>query len=105
MSDTVALVIPARVYTDDGALDIPFDAQPWFACTEPDAIRALAACGWGGDYAADVVASTSRPQRELREVGRYRKTLIQARSAGANRLQKVLEGANVKLGSVLSSYP
>jgi transposase len=44
----------------------------------------------------------TRPQRELREVVRYRKTLIQARSAEANRLQKVLQGANVKLGSVLS---
>lgn len=44
----------------------------------------------------------TRPQRELREVVRYRKTLIQARSAEANRLQKVLEGANVKLSNVLS---
>jgi transposase len=43
-----------------------------------------------------------RPQRELRELTRYRTSLIQERSAEANRLQKVLEGANLKLGDVAS---
>lgn len=43
-----------------------------------------------------------RPQRELREVVRYRKSLIQARTTEANRIQKVLEGANIKLSSVVS---
>jgi len=41
-----------------------------------------------------------RPQRELRELTRYRTALIQARSAEINRLQKTLEGANIKLASV-----
>jgi len=41
-----------------------------------------------------------RPQRELRELTRYRTSLIQERSAEVNRLQKVLEGANIKLGDV-----
>ena len=41
-----------------------------------------------------------RPQRELRELVRYRKSLVQERSREANRIQKVLEGANIKLGSV-----
>jgi transposase len=41
-----------------------------------------------------------RPQRELRELTRYRRSLIQERSREANRIQKVLEGANIKLGSV-----
>ena len=41
-----------------------------------------------------------RPQRELRELTRYRTTLIRERAAEANRLQKTLEGANIKLGSV-----
>jgi transposase len=41
-----------------------------------------------------------RPQRELRELTRYRTSLIQERAAEANRLQKVLEGANLKLGDV-----
>ncbi len=44
----------------------------------------------------------SRPQRELREIVRYRKSLIQLRATEANRIQKVLEGANVKLGSVIT---
>ena len=42
----------------------------------------------------------ARPQRELRELTRYRRSLVQERSREANRIQKVLEGANVKLGSV-----
>jgi transposase len=41
-----------------------------------------------------------RQQRELRELVRYRTSLLQERTAAANRLQKVLEGANVKLASV-----
>ena len=41
-----------------------------------------------------------RPQRELRELTRYRTTLIHDRANEVNRLQKVLEGANIKLSSV-----
>jgi transposase len=41
-----------------------------------------------------------RPQRELRELTRYRSTLIHERAKEVNRLQKVLEGANIKLASV-----
>jgi transposase len=41
-----------------------------------------------------------RPQRELRELTRYRTTLIHERANEVNRLQKVLEGANIKLASV-----
>ena len=43
-----------------------------------------------------------REQRELRELTRYRTSLVQERSAELNRLQKTLEGANVKLASVAS---
>jgi len=42
----------------------------------------------------------SRPERELRELVRYRKTLIRERSNEVNRVQKVREGANIKLASV-----
>lgn len=42
------------------------------------------------------------PTRELRELTRYRIKLIQQRAAEANRIQKVLESANLKLGSVAS---
>jgi transposase len=41
-----------------------------------------------------------RERRELREVVRYRTSLVQERTAAANRLQKVLEGANIKLAAV-----
>jgi transposase len=41
-------------------------------------------------------------QRELRELTRYRAELVAARTAEVNRLQQTLEGANRKLGSVLS---
>jgi transposase len=41
-----------------------------------------------------------KAQRELRELTRYRTSLVEERTAAVNRLQKVLEGANVKLASV-----
>jgi transposase len=43
-----------------------------------------------------------RPQRELRDLTRRRRKLIEAASAEKNRIGKVMEDANVKLGSVLS---
>jgi transposase len=43
-----------------------------------------------------------RAQRELRDMTRFRKSQIEERSRNINRLQKFLEGANVKLGSWLS---
>lgn len=43
-----------------------------------------------------------RPQRELRELVRYRRSLLQERAREANRIQKVLEGANVKLSMAIS---
>jgi len=43
------------------------------------------------------------PQRQLRELVRYRSTLIRERATLCNRIQKLLEGANIKLASVASS--
>lgn len=45
----------------------------------------------------------NREQRELREATRYRKSLTQERTRGLNRLQKMLEGANIKITSILSN--
>lgn len=42
-----------------------------------------------------------RPQRELRELVAYRRSLIEERARVTNRIQKVLEGANIKLGLVV----
>ncbi len=41
-----------------------------------------------------------KPIRELRDLTRYRRKLVEARTAERNRLLKVLEGANIKLASV-----
>jgi transposase len=41
-----------------------------------------------------------RNQRELRELTRYRTSMMQERAAEVNRLQKTLEGANIKLAAV-----
>jgi hypothetical protein len=38
--------------------------------------------------------------RELRDLMRYRKTIVQERADEVNRLQKVLETANIKLAAV-----
>ena len=42
------------------------------------------------------------PQRALRDLVRYRTKLVQERSREINRVQKVLEDANIKLSSVVS---
>jgi len=43
-----------------------------------------------------------REQRELRELTRFRQSQIQERARNINRLQKFLEGANIKMSSWLS---
>lgn len=44
----------------------------------------------------------SAPQRQLRDLTRYRTSLVQERAREVNRLQKVLEDSNLKLASVVS---
>jgi transposase len=44
-----------------------------------------------------------RPTRELRDLTRQRTRLVGEKTAVANRIQKVLEDANIKLGSVASN--
>jgi transposase len=43
-----------------------------------------------------------RAQRELQELIRYRKSLIEERGREVQRIQKVLEGANIKLAAVVT---
>jgi transposase len=43
-----------------------------------------------------------RAQRELQELARYRTRLVQERAQVVQRIQKVLEGANIKLSGVVS---
>jgi transposase len=42
------------------------------------------------------------PQRQLRDLTRYRTSLVQERAREVNRLQKVLEDSNIKLASVVT---
>jgi transposase len=44
----------------------------------------------------------STPQRELRDLTRYRVNLVEERSRAINRLQKTLEDTNLKLGNVVT---
>ena len=44
-----------------------------------------------------------KAQRELRELVRYRKSLVQERARELNRLQKMLEGANIKLSGTVTN--
>jgi transposase len=61
-------------------------------------------CEWIADLLRHGLLTPSfipdRPQRELRELTRYRSSLVAERSAEVNRVQKVLEGANIKLAAV-----
>ena len=63
-------------------------------------------CQWIAQLLAAGLLSPSfvpeRPQRELRDLTRQRAQLIGDKARFANRLQKVLEDANVKLASVAS---
>lgn len=43
-----------------------------------------------------------KPLRDLRDLVRFRKTIVQQRAQAINRVQKVLETANIKLASVAS---
>jgi transposase len=43
-----------------------------------------------------------KPQRALRELTRYRSGLVEERTRIVNRVQKLLEGANIKLSSVVT---
>ncbi len=43
-----------------------------------------------------------RDQRELREMTRYRQSLAEERARALNRIQSVLEGANIKLANVVT---
>lgn len=60
---------------------------------------------WIADLLAHGLLTASyipdRQQRELRELVRYRKSLVEEKSRELNRLQKMLEGANIKLSGTV----
>jgi transposase len=73
----------------------------------PGRKRDVKDCEWIADLLRHGLLRASfvpdRFQRELRELTRYRRSLVEERAAEINRLQKTLEGANVKLASVASN--
>lgn len=62
---------------------------------------------WIGDLLRHGLLKASfvpnREQRELRELIRFRTAMVREHTAGVNRLAKLLEGANIKLASVVSN--
>lgn len=57
------------------------------------------------EWIADLLQPSYIPaknQRELRELVRYHKSLVGERTQELNRLQKMLEGANIKLSGTVS---
>ena len=48
-------IIEAEVHSDDYTYEVKFNAVPWFKQASGAEILALAECGWGGNYEADVV--------------------------------------------------
>jgi transposase len=64
-------------------------------------------CEWLADLLRHGLLRASfvpdRPQRELRELTRYRTSLVRERAAEINRVQKTLEGANIKLGDMATN--
>lgn len=63
-------------------------------------------CDWISELARHGLIAKSfvppRPIRDLRDLTRYRRKLVQASAAERNRLLKLLESANIKLSSVAS---
>src|SRR5713226_4612038 len=63
-------------------------------------------CEWLADLLRHGLLRASfippREIRELRELTRYRQTLLREHTAVANRIQKLIESANIKLGQVAS---
>ncbi len=61
-------------------------------------------CEWLADLLRHGLLKASfiapRELRELRELTRYRQTLVTEHTAVANRIQKLGESANIKLGQV-----
>src|SRR5215831_2981928 len=81
-------------------------ANPYHIKAVPGRKTDVKDCEWLADLLAHglIRASFIPPPsiRELRDLTRYRKSLIRDRAAAINRVHKLLETANIKLGSVVT---
>jgi len=70
--ETAVGLIKAEAHSDDDVFEVPFNAVLWFQQATAAEIVALADCGWGGDYPADVVAQFMADQiTSIAEMFRY----------------------------------
>jgi hypothetical protein len=49
-------MISAKAHTDDYAIELEFDATPFFVVATKKELLDLAECAWGHDYPADAIA-------------------------------------------------
>ena len=77
-------MIRARVHPDDHAIEVPFDATPWFEQASDEEIMELVGCDWGGDYPADRVAMhmADEAHPEVAAVFRYVEIAQNVRDVG-----------------------
>lgn len=69
---TLALTIPAKIYSNDCAMYAEFDARAWFTVAPVAEIIELARNGWGGEHVADDVAKlASTTDSDVAELFQY----------------------------------
>jgi hypothetical protein len=57
-------MINAECHSDDRAVEVPFDATPWFDQANEEQVLSLARCEWRGDYPSDAVAHFMAEQND-----------------------------------------
>ena len=94
-----------NVLQEDEELDLVL-ANPYRIKNVPGRKTDVLDAEWIAQLARHGLVSASfvppRPIQELRDLVRYRKKLVIALGSEKNRIQKVLEDANIKLGSVVT---
>lgn len=67
--------VSAECHSDDRACEVIFDATPFFKRAKGKDLQALARCGYGGDYPADIVAiAAARWDESVADMFKYIET-------------------------------
>ncbi len=76
------MTIKAECHSDDRVREATFDATPYFVQANAETIGALAECGWGGDYPADIVAHfMAEHDKQVRLMFKYLELVSDKRDA------------------------
>lgn len=76
-------MIKSTCHSDDYAVEVEFDATPWFLTASDQKIIALMNCEFGGDYGADAVAEDLADQNtEIEKMFTYISIVQKKRSMG-----------------------